>query len=179
MKKLKFILFFVLVLGVALVTTSCTDMNALLSSFGLGTAHTCADANGDALCDTCGAAVAPAACKSHVDNNGDGKCDNTGCTATVLMEMEDVEFNDVTKTYNGKTHTLAVTGAPEGAEIEYSAKNKQKNVGKYEITATITADGYEDLELTATLTIKPLKIDFEWGDNSKVFPASGEAPELS
>ena len=176
MKKIRIILFLLLVLGLTLVTTSCTDMNSLMNMFGMGT-HVCQDANGDTLCDTCQAYVAPKACTSHVDNDNDGTCDNAGCTATVLMIMEDVEFEDVTKVYTGKAHKISVKGAPEGAKIEYSSKNVQVNAGEYEITAIVTAKGYEDLELTATLTIESKKISIEWV-NVGPFPSNGKEPVL-
>ena len=170
-REIKRILLFSALLMCVLALASCT---MLLPT----TQHTCTDVNGDTKCDTCGGYVAPAACTSHVDANNDGICDKTGCGAAVLMEMEDVVFKDMTKVYNGKPYTISVKGAPDDAEIEYSMENTQTNAGTYEITAYITADGYEDLEITATLKINPKPLTIEWGDNSQTFPADGKAPEL-
>ncbi len=182
MKKLKFFVFFVLVVAIALLTCSCMDANTLnsyLAALGFGTQqHTCVDANGDTACDVCSAYVAPTACVSHIDNNGDGICDRSGCGASVPIEMTMVTFNNVTKTYDGKPKTISVKRAPAGAKIEYSMENTQTEAGTYEITATITADGYIDCVLTATLKINPKTVNVEWGDNSKTFAADGKEPTL-
>ena len=167
---MKKILFLITVLISVLLLASCTMLLPMMQ-------HTCTDANGDTKCDTCGGYVAPAACTSHVDANNDGLCDKTGCGATVLMEMEDVVFKDMTKVYNGKPYTISVKGAPDDAEIEYSMENTQTNAGTYEITAYITADGYEDFEITATLKINPKPISIEWGENGP-FPSNGKQPAI-
>ena len=181
MKKIKLLVCVVIIAVFMLAMCSCMDANTLnsyLGMLGLGT-HTCADANGDTACDTCGAYVAPQACTSHIDNNGDGVCDNAGCNGVVLVEMLDATFADRTFTYDGKVKKIEVKGAPEGAVIEYNVKNFQTKAGKYEITATITADGYVDCELTATLTIKPRTININWADNVGPFPANGKIPTIN
>ncbi len=142
------------------------------------TAHTCVDRNNDTLCDTCGQYVPPAVCTVHIDNNDDGICDRLGCGATVLREMYDVTFSGASKTYNGKPWTLEVEDAPEDAIITYSPGNTFTNAGTYKITATVTAPGYQDTELTATLTIKPKNITINWGALAESYPANGTAPEL-
>ena len=180
MKKLKFFVFFVLVVAIALLTCSCMDANTLnsyLAALGFGTQqHTCVDANGDTACDVCSAYVAPTACVSHIDNNGDGICDRSGCGASVPIEMTMVTFNNVTKTYDGKPKTISVKRAPAGAKIDYSMENTQTEAGTYEITATITADGYIDCVLTATLKINPKTVNVEWGHIS--FPPFLRGPVL-
>jgi hypothetical protein len=118
MKKL-FLLLIIVVLGLSLV--SCTpEIMAMIPGMS---SHVCADANKDTACDTCGAYVAPAACKNHVDNNNDGVCDQAGCNASVDMIMDSVVFKDKKVTYDGKPQTLEVKGAPEDAEIEYDVPN--------------------------------------------------------
>ena len=151
---------------------------ALASCMMMQTAHTCVDRNGDGRCDTCSQAVAPTACTVHIDNNGDGLCDRTGCGAEVLQEMFDVTFKNLSKTYSGKEYTIEVEDAPEGAVITYDKSNTQVNAGTYKITATITADGYQETQLTATLTIKPKNISIAWGEFAESYPANGKAPEL-
>ena len=48
--------------------------------------------------------------------------------------------------------SLAVVGAPAGAEISYTG-NGQTEIGTYTVTATVSMEGYETATLTATLTI--------------------------
>ena len=181
MRKIKLLVCALLVLVLMFAMSSCMDANTLnnyLGMLGLGT-HTCVDANKDTLCDTCGGYVAPAACTNHVDNNNDGVCDNAGCGAAVLMEMTDLVFKDRSYTYDGKPKTIEVKGAPEDAEINYSIKNTQTNAGKYKITATVSAEGYNDCEVTATLTIRQLTVNLNWGTDVGPFPSSGRIPTFN
>ncbi|GHA45737.1 hypothetical protein GCM10007103_28560 [Salinimicrobium marinum] len=67
-------------------------------------------------------------------------------------EIEGVAFEDETFTYNGEIHSLAVTGLPEGATVEY-ANNGQINAGTYTVTATVSQENYNDKILTADLVI--------------------------
>ncbi len=180
MKKLKLLLCLVLVLTAALVMCSCMDANTLnsyLGALGLGTGHTCVDANGDTACDTCSAYVAPPQCTAHVDGNNDGVCDNPGCNTAVLMEMRDIVFNSRSFTYDGTPKTIEVKGAPAGANVDYSTENTQTKAGTYEITAYITADGYADCEVSATLKIKQKTLTITWGEVGP-FPANGKTPEI-
>ena len=135
------------------------------------TAHTCTDRNNDGLCDTCSAKVN----KQNNTNDDDEE---------EIEDMTGVSFSDLTVGYTGKAVTISVEGAPKGADITYTengkkTENKKTDAGTYKFTATITAEGYNDLELTATLTINPKPITFTWGDNeSQSFLANGETPEL-
>ena len=180
MKKL---LVFLVVVVLSLTLVSCTNeiMSMLppeISSMIPGMQHTCADANADTKCDTCGEYVAPQACKTHVDNNNDGVCDKQGCNATVDMVMDSIVFKDKKVTYNGKPQSLELKGLPEGAEVDYNIPNAQTDVGTYEITAYITAPGYEDCEVTAELTIKKKSISIIWPDTLGMFPNVGKVPEI-
>lgn len=69
------------------------------------------------------------------------------------QDFENLVFESQTVEYDGKSHSLVVVGAPEGAKITYTNNNK-KGVGTYEVTAKVTMEGYNDKVLTATLTIK-------------------------
>lgn len=71
-----------------------------------------------------------------------------------------LSFADATYTYDGTEKTLAVAGLPEGAKAEYTSEDFDKDgkaidAGTYNITATVTKDGYNDWTKTATLTINP------------------------
>ena len=70
-----------------------------------------------------------------------------------LLDFENIEFSDESVTYDGLEHTIKVSGAPDFAEVTYTNEGPYVNVGEYEITAKISANGYNDLVLTATLTI--------------------------
>ena len=115
MKKL-FLLLIIVVLGLSLV--SCTpEIMAMIPGMS---SHVCADANNDTACDTCGAYVAPAACKNHVDNNNDGVCDQAGCNASVDMIMDGVVFKD-------KNVTKVPKVSPQSKVIAINAPNKAHN----------------------------------------------------
>ena len=71
-----------------------------------------------------------------------------------------VEFKNDRYEFDGTEKALVITGfLPAGYEVTYSSiqtpnnNNKAIAVGTYEITATITHKNYEDLTLSATLTI--------------------------
>ena len=70
-----------------------------------------------------------------------------------LLEFEGVTFSDVNVFYDGKEHTIEVKGLPDFADVMYENEGPYKEVGVYEIYAVVYAEGYHDLELTATLTI--------------------------
>lgn len=70
-----------------------------------------------------------------------------------LLEFEGITFDDKNVIYDGNLHTIEVAGAPSFARVEYNNKGPHKNVGEYDITATISAEGYKTLILKATLTI--------------------------
>ncbi|MBO4898387.1 MAG: hypothetical protein J5590_08840 [Clostridia bacterium] len=90
-------------------------------------------------------------------------------TATLTIEEAEIvgySFADATVTYNGAIQNITVEaaqGATQGVTIAYECDGEpfagESAVGEYEITATITKAGYEDLELTATLTIEEAEID--------------------
>ncbi|MFC7522693.1 Ig-like domain-containing protein [Parapedobacter sp. GCM10030251] len=60
--------------------------------------------------------------------------------------------------YDGTAKSLAITGTlPAGTSVSYG-NNSRTEVGSQEVTATISGDNYEDLVLTAELTITPASI---------------------
>lgn len=70
-----------------------------------------------------------------------------------------ITFSNKSVVYNGSSHTIEITGTlPAGANVSYtsttaSVTNTATNVGVYNVTATITKDGYQTLTLQAVLTI--------------------------
>ncbi len=74
------------------------------------------------------------------------------------LDFVGITFEDKSFDYDGKPHSLEVSGAPEGADVTYT-NNSQRNVGTYKVTAEVRKAGYNNLTLEATLTINP--IDFE------------------
>lgn len=76
-------------------------------------------------------------------------------TATLIIKgkkMEGVKLESKEFQWDGYYHSLEVTGAPENAKITYT-NNEKKSEGTYQVTATITAPGYESLTLSATMII--------------------------
>ncbi len=87
-------------------------------------------------------------------------------TVTVLgQDFSGLSLKDKTVTYNGEVHNVEVTGVPANATVAYTvdgeAFNGTKMAGTYEVTATVTAPGFNKWEETATLTInkKDLVLD--------------------
>ena len=69
------------------------------------------------------------------------------------VTLEDKEFQ-----YDGKSHSLEVSGEiPLGVSVTYS-NNGKTNSGSYTVTAKLSGAGYETLILTATLTITPIEL---------------------
>ncbi|MGS2762042.1 MBG domain-containing protein [Sinomicrobium sp. M5D2P9] len=74
--------------------------------------------------------------------------------AITPANLDNIAFNDDEFTYDGAEHTLAIAGElPEGASVTYR-NNGRTDAGTQTVTAQINGGAnYEDLELTATLTI--------------------------
>ncbi len=86
-------------------------------------------------------------------------------TLTVLkcvFPADDFTFDGESILYDGKAHTLSPVKYDEekwtGVEISYSV-DSVTDEGKYEISATVKKEYYEDLTLTATLLIKSTSIE--------------------
>ena len=95
--------------------------------------------------------------------------------------FKDLEFNNDTVTYDGETHEIKVTGAPEGAVITYTVQDQAfsgaRDVGSYEITATISHDNYDQETRTATLTINPRAITVNLPSTSRAY--NGAVPQAT
>ncbi len=70
-------------------------------------------------------------------------------------DMSNVKFEDLTVTYDGKSHIITATGLPSGVKVEY--KNNEKiEMGEYTATAVFISDSehYNAIaDMTATLKI--------------------------
>jgi len=91
----------------------------------------------------------------------------SGKTATLSLtvknhDFDGVTFDNKTVTYNGLPQTIEILGLPLGANVNYSPNNTYTEVGEYSVTATITKQYYNDMQLTATLKITDIirKITF-------------------
>ncbi len=91
-------------------------------------------------------------------------------------DMSGVTFESKTFTYDGKAHSLSVTGLPGGISVEYS-DNSFVDVGTYTVTATFTVEDnaarYEAPEpMTAQLIITEATIAVEWEEISYTYTGS-------
>ena len=89
-------------------------------------------------------------------------------SASVNLFIDKARFQGVTLagkefTYNGSPHALAVSGAPEGAQVTYTGNN-QVNAGTYKVTALVQMKNYYDLELEADLIIHKAPQTISFGE---------------
>lgn len=92
-----------------------------------------------------------------------------------LIDLEGVVFADVTCVYDGEAHSVKVDEStlPDGVTVTYDGENSFVNAGEYVVSATIKADGYKDLVISATLKITKAKlvgitfpkVEAEWDGN--------------
>ena len=81
---------------------------------------------------------------------------------TATLEIYTIDITGVTFTgkkvlYTGFNHTFEVEGEiPAGVTVDYDGNNVQKEVGIYEVTATLSGYGYNTLVLKATFEIYSL-----------------------
>lgn len=69
-----------------------------------------------------------------------------------LQEFSGITFESKTVDYDGRSHSLSINGAPDGATVSYD-NNAYTMPGTYKITADIQKEGYRSKRLSATLTI--------------------------
>ena len=91
-----------------------------------------------------------------------GSIQKTFDISKATYDMSSVEFNDETITYDGESHSLAITGTlPIGVTVGYE-NNGKTNVGSYVVTASFIGDAsnYELIsDMTATLKINKATYD--------------------
>lgn len=75
-----------------------------------------------------------------------------------LLSFSGITFDSLTVVYNGSQFEIKIGGSelPAGANVAYT-NNKATNAGVYNATATVTCEGYNNLSLSATLTINKAK----------------------
>lgn len=71
-----------------------------------------------------------------------------------LAEFQGITFNSATINYDGTSHEIKAEGIPENATVVYSG-NFGTEVGTYNATATVSAEGYKETTYRATLKINP------------------------
>lgn len=82
----------------------------------------------------------------------------------ITTELNNIVFDDVTVTYDGKKHTIEASNVPNYVDVKYTSNNKEftgaTEVGVYELTATFTATANYSGEVskTATLTIEAIPV---------------------
>lgn len=74
-----------------------------------------------------------------------------------LKNFTNVKFENKEFVFDGESHSLTLTGAPEGSTITYQ-NNSKTEVGVYTVKATLSKEGYNTKTYTATLTIKGRQI---------------------
>ena len=73
----------------------------------------------------------------------------------VDVSDNDITFSDATYVFNGTEKFLSIAGTlPNGATVTYS-NNGLTNVGSKQVTAIISGANFQDLVLTASLTVSP------------------------
>lgn len=96
-------------------------------------------------------------CKND-DNNGNDH----------LKTIEGITINSASYDYDGTEKEILINGnLPEGATVSYT-NNKATNSGEYNVVAIVKCEGYKDLTLNATLTIRKLNYDMsetKWNYN--------------
>lgn len=100
------------------------------------------------------------------------------------IDISDIVFEDKTVTYDGSEQKIEISGTlPEGVSVSYSG-NTGTNAGTYTATATLSGEGYNSVELTATLTISKADVtgiefnsaSFVYDGTEKKLEISGELP---
>ena len=80
--------------------------------------------------------------------------DPTPTPTPTLLNIEGVTMADASYPYDGEAKTIAIAGTlPDGATVTYAPNNTFTEPGVYTVQATVSAAGYNDLVLKATLTI--------------------------
>ena len=123
-------------------------------------------------------------------NTQDNQTTDTSTTdgSTTKSDFTGVAFTNASFTYDGQPHILGeVTGAPENTTITYTGRSEHTNVGTYDASAKLSKDGYNDLTLSATLTISKATFTgitfesatFEYDGNPHSISITGTLPSTA
>lgn len=98
-------------------------------------------------------------------------------------ELTEVEFNNVTTTFDGNVHKVEVTGLPEWLEVSYDKETTLVNAGSITVTASFNHNNsnYNEVTqtLTATLTINKAKLSSVTFEELEDVYFNGEAQEAT
>ena len=88
---------------------------------------------------------------------------DTGTSDPSLKNITGITFENVTVTYDGSEHKAEISGTlPSGVSCTYTCGGKNGNsavnAGTYNVSATLSGEGYNSLTLKATLTINKAEI---------------------
>lgn len=102
------------------------------------------------------------------------------CGGGADAEITGISLNDAAFTYDGTEKTVEITGTlPEGVTVSYE-NNKAINAGTYNVTATLSGDGYKTAVLTATLSINKAQITgISFPNGSYVYDGSEKTVEIT
>lgn len=105
-----------------------------------------------------------------------------------IADFENISMPDASFPYDGSPHSLSIVGLPANAEVSFAGEYEFINAGEFEICATISKFGYNDLTLHAKLTIEKADVDlsdikFEsktavWDGNKHFIEIVGELPSF-
>ncbi len=90
--------------------------------------------------------------------SGTTKASESSKETVQKKKFESITFSSMSVLFDGKGHQLEeVTGYPEGTTVTYTGRESYIDVGTYIATAKLVKNGYEDYEVSATLTILPIE----------------------
>ncbi|PPK99898.1 BspA family leucine-rich repeat surface protein [Parapedobacter indicus] len=119
---------------------------------------------------------------AQIDGGANYEDGELTATLTIIPgQITGISFNNTSSTYDGTEHRLTLAGElPAGASVTYEIDGEPRNraidAGTYEVTAQIDGGyNYEDMELTAKMTITPLEITVTANDRTKVLRADDPA----
>ena len=121
---------------------------------------------------------------AHVSAENYVTLDLSASLTIIKASFANIVFENQSFDYDGQSHSIYVTGAPDDATITYK-NNDKTSVGVYTVTATISSPNYNTLTKTATLTIVGKEISgitfsdqtFEYDGKSHSIEISGEVPD--
>ncbi len=101
---------------------------------------------------TLSAALSLTACKTKKKKPSETGGGSGDASETQKIDITGVVFNNASFDYDGQVHSLHATNLPNGVSVTY-VNNNQTNAGSYVVKAKLSGNGYNPLELEATLTI--------------------------